>query len=115
VGRPTGGDHETADVLMHVSSTWTITCGSSIPGQRRLERDQHGPLPLRSIAQGRTSLATGRIAQAAGYANNRVFVRAIRKAYRMDPREYRERALVCAGDVPRPVFETESPKESRSC
>jgi AraC-like DNA-binding protein len=62
-----------------------------------------------------TGISIGQTGQAAGYANNSAFIRAFRKAYGMDPREYRDRALACAGDVPLPVFETEPPNESRSC
>jgi AraC family transcriptional activator of mtrCDE len=60
-------------------------------------------------------ISIGQIGQAAGYANNSGFIRAFRKAYGMDPRDYRGRALAPAGDVPLPVFETEPPNESRSC
>ena len=60
-------------------------------------------------------ISIGQIGQAAGYANNSGFIRAFRKAYGMDPRDYRCQALVPAGDVPLPVFETETPNESRSC
>lgn len=62
-----------------------------------------------------TGISIGQIGQAAGYANNSGFVRAFRKAYGMDPRDYRGQALVPAGAAPLPVFETESPHESRSC
>lgn len=62
-----------------------------------------------------TGISIGQIGQAAGYANNSGFIRAFRKAYGMDPRDYRGQALGPAGDVPLPVFEAEPPNESRSC
>lgn len=62
-----------------------------------------------------TGISIGQIGQAAGYANNSGFIRAFRKAYGMDPRDYRGQALIPAGDIPLPVFETEPPNESRSC
>ena len=62
-----------------------------------------------------TGISIGQIGQAAGYANNSGFIRAFRKAYGMDPRDYRSQALISAGDVPSPVFEADPPKENRSC
>ena len=57
----------------------------------------------------------GQIGQAAGYANNSGFVRAFRKAYGMDPREYRAQALSSGGDGPPSPFDTVPPTESRPC
>jgi AraC family transcriptional activator of mtrCDE len=62
-----------------------------------------------------TGVSIGQIGQAAGYANNSGFIRAFRKAYGMDPRDYRSRALLADDDVSHPVFDTSPPKESRSC
>jgi AraC family transcriptional activator of mtrCDE len=62
-----------------------------------------------------TGISIGQVGQAAGYANNSGFIRAFRKAYGMDPRDYRGRALGAAGDAPDPFPETEPPNESRSC
>ena len=55
------------------------------------------------------------IGQAAGYANNSGFIRAFRKAYGMDPREYRGQALLTSGLDPHPAFLTNDPSESRTC
>jgi AraC-like DNA-binding protein len=62
-----------------------------------------------------SGISIGQIGQAAGYANNSGFIRAFRKAYGVDPRDYRGQALLAAGDVALPVFETEPLNESRSC
>lgn len=62
-----------------------------------------------------TGISIGQIGQAAGYANNSGFIRAFRKAYGMDPRDYRGHALLPGGDVPHPVFDNNPPNESRSC
>ena len=58
-----------------------------------------------------TGVSIGQIGKAAGYANNSGFIRAFRKAYGMDPREYRCQALLPSGDVPHPVFQTNDPSE----
>jgi AraC family transcriptional activator of mtrCDE len=56
------------------------------------------------------------IGQSAGYSNNSGFIRAFRKAYGMDPREYRGKAASTGIDLPNSVAETDVPmKESRSC
>ena len=57
-------------------------------------------------------VSIGQISQAAGYANNSGFIRAFRKAYGMDPREYRGQALLPSGDFPDPVFRTNDLCES---
>jgi AraC-like DNA-binding protein len=62
-----------------------------------------------------TGISIGHIGEAAGYANNSGFIRAFRKAYGMDPRDYRNQALVPAEEASLPVFESDPPKESRSC
>ena len=62
-----------------------------------------------------TGVSIGQIGQAAGYANNSGFIRAFRKAYGMDPREYRCQALLRSGIAPYPAFQTEDPSESRTC
>lgn len=62
-----------------------------------------------------TGISIGQIGQAAGYANNSGFIRAFRKAYGMDPRDYRGLALHPDGGVPHPVFYTDPSNESRSC
>ncbi len=63
-----------------------------------------------------TWISIGQVGQAAGYANNSSFIRAFRSAYGVDPRNYRRQSLVPDGaDVLHPVFDTDPPKESRSC
>lgn len=61
-----------------------------------------------------TGVSIGQVGQAAGYANNSGFVRAFRKAYGMDPREYRGQTLLPSGDGPLSVFQTNDPSESRT-
>lgn len=62
-----------------------------------------------------TGIPIGQIGRAAGYANNRGFIRAFRRPYGMGPWDYRGEALLPGGAVPHPVFDTDPPSESRSC
>jgi AraC family transcriptional activator of mtrCDE len=63
-----------------------------------------------------SGVSIGQIGQAAGYANNSGFIRAFRKAYGMDPREYRGQAATASVDLPPSLTTTDTPsKESRSC
>ncbi|MEJ8839909.1 helix-turn-helix transcriptional regulator [Ramlibacter sp. AN1133] len=63
-----------------------------------------------------TEISIGQIGQSAGYANNSGFIRAFRKAYGMEPREYRGQAASPGADLPKLLSDTETPtKESRSC
>ncbi|HEY4340422.1 MAG TPA: helix-turn-helix transcriptional regulator [Steroidobacteraceae bacterium] len=64
-----------------------------------------------------SGVSIGQIGQAAGYANNSGFIRAFRKAYGMDPREYRGQAATVSVDLPHSTTTTTDipSKESRSC
>ena len=62
-----------------------------------------------------TGISIGQIGQAAGYANNSGFIRAFRRAYGMDPRDYRGQALDPSGGAPLHASGTGSPNESRPC
>ena len=59
-----------------------------------------------------TGVPIGQIGQAAGYANNSGFIRAFRKAYGMDPREYRGQALPSSCVIPHAVFHINDPSET---
>ncbi len=62
-----------------------------------------------------TGVSIGQIGQAAGYANNSGFIRAFRKAYGMDPREYRGQTLLLSGNAPHAVFQTSDSNQSQTC
>jgi AraC family transcriptional activator of mtrCDE len=63
-----------------------------------------------------TGISIGQIGQSAGYANNSGFIRAFRKAYGMDPREYRGQTAAPAAELPHSLSEIEIPtKESLVC
>lgn len=74
-------------------------------------------LRLRQAAQQlrATGVPIGQIGRASGYANNSGFIRAFRKAYGMDPREYRAQGLRAEADPPDLVFAVDPPTESRAC